>query len=144
MANERKPESMSGSHPSEEPHIDAVVNDHSLHADVPGAAHDAAHDDHNSPENIAREVRIYYMIFGSLAVLTGITVAACYFLELPLHYAIAVGLTIACIKGFLVAGFFMHLMSEKKLIYSVLILTVVFFIFLILIPLGTMHSRLGS
>jgi cytochrome c oxidase subunit IV len=121
-----------GAHAIEEPHIDAVVNDHSV-----------AHDDHNSPENIAREVRVYYLIFGSLAVLTVITVAACYFLKLPLHYAIAVGLTIASIKGFLVAGFFMHLLSEKRLIYSVLILTVVFFIVLILLPLGTMHSRLG-
>jgi cytochrome c oxidase subunit 4 len=121
-----------GAHAIEEPHIDAVVNDHSH-----------AHDDHNSPENIAREIRVYYMIFGSLAVLTGVTVAACYWFELPLHYAVAVALTIASIKGFLVAGFFMHLLSEKKLIYSVLILTVIFFVVLVLLPLGTTHSRHG-
>jgi len=36
-----------------------------------------------------------------------------------------------------VACFFMHLISEKKLIYAVLILTVVFFIVLMLVPIMT-------
>jgi hypothetical protein len=37
-------------------------------------------------------------------------------------------LSIACCNAFMVAGFLMHLLSEKKLIYTVLIFTVVFFI----------------
>jgi cytochrome c oxidase subunit 4 len=40
---------------------------------------------------------------------------------------IAVALFIASIKAFLVAGYFMHLLSEKKMIYSMLAITVVFF-----------------
>ena len=36
-------------------------------------------------------------------------------------------LAVATIKGSLVAAFFMHLISERKLIYAVLVLTVFFF-----------------
>ena len=90
-----------------------------------GGAHDP--DSHQSPEAIKREIRVYLIIFGALAALTALTVWACYGLKMPVHYAILIALTIACTKGFLVAGFFMHLLSEKKLIYSVLALTVFFF-----------------
>jgi len=36
-------------------------------------------------------------------------------------------LAIACVNAFLVAGFLMHLLSEKKLIYTLLAFTVFFF-----------------
>jgi cytochrome c oxidase subunit 4 len=86
--------------------------------------HDPAHD--NSPEAVRKEVRKYLMVFGTLMVLTVITVGISY-LELPTWQAIALGLTVAVIKGSLVAAFFMHLLSERKLIYAVLVLTVFFF-----------------
>ena len=82
---------------------------------------------HHSPEEIKKEIRVYLIVFGALAVLTALTVYACYGLKMPPHIAIMIALAIACTKGFLVAGFFMHLLSEKKLIYSVLGLTVFFF-----------------
>ena len=82
---------------------------------------------HHTPEAIKREIRVYLYVFASLSVLTALTVWACYGLKMPVHYAIMIALAIACTKGFLVAGFFMHLLSEKKLIYSVLALTVFFF-----------------
>ena len=53
--------------------------------------------------------------------------------------AVAVALFIATVKGALVAGYFMHLVSEKKLIYAVLALTVVFFVVLLALPVVT-HS----
>ena len=105
--------------------------------------HVEVHDAHNDPEQIKREVRIYLLVFCSLAVLTGATVAARYYLHIPMAYAIAVALTIACIKGFLVAGFFMHLLSEKKLIYSVLALTAIFFAFLIWLPIHDILDKMG-
>ena len=86
--------------------------------------HDPAHD--NSPEAVRKEVRRYIAVLVSLLVLTGITVAISY-LHLPTWQAIALGLFVATVKGSLVAAFFMHLLSEKKLIYAVLILTVFFF-----------------
>jgi cytochrome c oxidase subunit 4 len=98
--------------------------------------HGGVHDPnlHHSPEEIKREVRIYIYVFLALLVLTGATVGACYGLKLPVHYAITVALIIALMKGFLVAGFFMHLLSEKKLIYGILALTVVFFAVLLWLP----------
>ena len=41
---------------------------------------------------------------------------------------VAIILTIAVVNAFLVAGYLMHLLSEKKLIYTVLGFTVFFFI----------------
>ena len=91
-------------------------------------------DHHHSPEHIKREMRVYLIVLGCLAVLTAATVYACFGLKLPVHQAIMIAMLIACTKGFLVAGFFMHLLSEKKLIYSILILTVVFFAVLLWLP----------
>ena len=66
------------------------------------------------------------------------TVAASY-LEFNVKDSIAgavfVGLTIATIKGYLVAANFMHLNSEKKIIYWILMLTVFFLVLLLSIPL---------
>ncbi|MEO8215559.1 MAG: cytochrome C oxidase subunit IV family protein [Acidobacteriota bacterium] len=95
--------------------------------------HGGVHDPnlHHTPEEIRREMRVYLIVFGALAALTALTVWACYGLKMPVHTAIAIALVIACTKGFLVAGFFMHLLSEKKLIYSVLGVTLFFFSFLL-------------
>jgi len=99
---------------------------------------------HHSPEQIRAEMRVYLTVFIGLAVLTAITVGACYGLHLPVHTAIIVALIIASVKGFLVAGFFMHLLSEKKVIYGVLILTVIFFLFLMALPVSHHANPFGS
>ena len=114
------------------------------HAPATEVAHDydgGHHDGHHSPEAIRQEVRVYLVVFGSLMVLTAATVFACYGLKLPIQQAVIVALSIACMKGFLVAGFFMHLLSEKKLIYGILILTVVFFAVLLYLPV---HDVIGK
>jgi cytochrome c oxidase subunit IV len=54
--------------------------------------------------------------------------------------AVSVALIVATIKGALVACYFMHLISEKKLIYAVLALTVVFFAALIALPVFTVSD----
>ena len=97
----------------------------------------------HSVEDIKKETKVYLMVFVGLAALTLITVAVSY-LHLSIGKAILVALCIASVKGFLVAGFFMHLLSEMKLIYSVLILTVLFFLALIFLPLGSTHGSIGS
>ena len=84
-------------------------------------------------ESIRRETRTYIKVFGALAVLTVVTVAISY-LHMPPALAIVVALLVAIFKGSLVAGFFMHLFHERKLIYWVLVLTVAFFVFLLLYP----------
>jgi cytochrome c oxidase subunit 4 len=88
--------------------------------------------------DIDKHVRIYITVFVALMVLTIVTVAIAK-LHLPVPIAISVALLVATIKGSLVACYFMHLISEKKLIYAVLGLTVVFFAALLALPVIT-HS----
>ena len=92
--------------------------------------------DAHAADDIRSHVKTYYMIFGALMVLTVVTVGVSYF-HLPVPLAIVVALIVATIKGSLVAMFFMHLKHERKLIYYVLALTVIFFIFLMFVPLLT-------
>lgn len=85
---------------------------------------------------IDRHVRVYIMVFVALMVLTVVTVAVSY-LDLSVPVAVAVALFVATVKGTLVAAYFMHLVSEKKLIYAVLLLTVAFFLVLLALPIVT-------
>jgi cytochrome c oxidase subunit 4 len=89
--------------------------------------------------DIDRQVRIYITVFVALMALTIITVAVSY-LDLPPAMAIAVALFVAIVKGSLVACYFMHLISEKKLIYAVLVITVIKFAALLALPAIT-HSN---
>jgi cytochrome c oxidase subunit IV len=98
----------------------------------PSEHHHGGHD----PAEIDRHVKVYITVFVALMALTIITVAISY-LDLPTVPAVALALIVALIKGSLVAGFFMHLISEKKLIVWVLALTVFFFLFVLLGPFFT-------
>mgnify|MGYP006348060495 CR=1 FL=1 len=106
-----------------------MTSDHSATTDH------AAHD----PAEIDRHVRVYITVFVALMALTIVTVAVSY-LDLSTPMAVTVALFIATIKGSLVACYFMHLISEKKLIYAVLVLTAVFFAALLALPVAT-HSN---
>lgn len=98
-------------------------------------AADLGHD----PAEIDKHVRVYITVFVALMVLTIVTVAISY-LDLAVPMAVTVALFVATIKGTLVAGYFMHLLSEKKLILAVLALTVAFFVVLLALPVLT-HSN---
>lgn len=98
---------------------------------------DHAASDHAA--DIDRHVRVYITVFVALMVLTLITVAIAR-VHLPQPMAITAALLVATIKGSLVACYFMHLISEKKLIYAVLVLTAVFFVVLLALPVFT-HSN---
>lgn len=91
-------------------------------------------------EDIKKHVRVYVTVFVALLALTIVTVTISY-LNLTVVPAIIVALIIASVKGSLVASYFMHLISEKKLIFAALILTVVFFLALIFLPILAMSDR---
>ena len=93
---------------------------------------------HHDPAEIDRHVKVYVTVFVALMALTIITVAISY-LHLRPAMAITVALFVATIKGSLVACYFMHLISEKKLIYFVLVITVIKFAVLLALPALT-HS----
>lgn len=84
-------------------------------------------------DEIKKHVKIYISVFAALAVLTLVTVAVSY-LRLPFWKAVLAALAIATVKASLVAAFFMHLISEKQVISSILILAFVFFLVLLLLP----------
>jgi cytochrome c oxidase subunit IV len=88
----------------------------------------------SSHADIDRRVKTYIVVFVTLMVLTVVTVAVSR-LHLPVGAAVAVALLVASVKGTLVAGYFMHLFSERKLIYWVLAVTVLFFLAVLLLPL---------
>jgi cytochrome c oxidase subunit IV len=79
-------------------------------------------------EDFRQHVRRYLYVFYALLFGTLATVLASY---IPFgNHAINIGvaLFIAASKASLVAGFFMHLISERKMIYGLLAFTAFFFI----------------
>jgi caa(3)-type oxidase subunit IV len=98
---------------------------------------------HSDAEEVQKSVRKYMKIGAALLVFTGITVAASY-LNLAVPAAITVALVIAGMKGSMVASVFMHLSHEKQWIYGALLLTVVFFIVLIFVPLFTIKDGIST
>jgi len=65
------------------------------------------------------------------------------YLDLSTAMAVTLALIIATVKGSLVACYFMHLISEKKLIHAVLVLTFAFFVVLLLLPVLTVADGFG-
>ena len=86
-----------------------------------------------SAEEVKSHLKVYWAVFFGLLAMTAVTVGASY-LHVPIHWALILCLIIASIKGTLVAGYFMHLIGEKKIIYAILALTIFFFFFCLLIP----------
>ena len=92
--------------------------------------------------DIDKHVKVYISVFAALMVLTLVTVGISRF-HFSVPVAVTVALLVATVKGALVACYFMHLISEKKLIIAVLALTVVFFVALLALPVLTVSNRLG-
>jgi len=85
---------------------------------------------------VKSHLRVYVMVFVALAALTIVTVAISY-IQLPTALAITVAMVVATVKASLVAGYFMHLLSEEKVNIWLLLLCVAFLVFLFALPLGT-------
>jgi cytochrome c oxidase subunit 4 len=97
-------------------------------------AESAQHDD------IKKHMGQYYVVFVALLCLTAVTVGVSY-LKLNRPLAITLALIIATVKAGLVASVFMHLISERKVIYAVLILTALFFALVLLLPSLTVYEH---
>jgi cytochrome c oxidase subunit IV len=109
-----------------------MTSDHAATSTMPG--------DH--AVDIDKHVRVYIIVFVALMVLTVVTVAISRF-HFPVPIAVTLALLVALVKGSLVACYFMHLISEKKLIYAVLAVTGAFFVALIALPLFTFSDGFG-
>jgi cytochrome c oxidase subunit 4 len=93
--------------------------------------------DHSS--DIASHVRGYMIVGAALLIGTILTVWASY-IDLGHHWNIVLALVIATVKASLVALFFMHLISEKQMIYTVLAFTAFFFAGLMFLTISAYHD----
>jgi caa(3)-type oxidase subunit IV len=98
---------------------------------------------HSDPAEVQKAVRTYLSVGVALLVFTAITVVANR-LHFTVPIAVTVALIIACLKGSMVARVFMHLSHEKPWIYGALLLTVVFFIVLMCVPMFTTLDTIGT
>jgi cytochrome c oxidase subunit IV len=93
--------------------------------------------------DIDRQVKGYILVFVTLMALTVVTVAVSR-LHLPVATAVTIALVVASVKGGLVASYFMHLISERRLIYWVLGVTVAFFFAVLLLPLWGLYDPIKN
>ena len=98
---------------------------------------------HSDPAAVQKSVRGYMTVFALLMIFTVITVAVSRF-QFAVPVAITVALIIAGMKGGMVAAVFMHLSHERWWVYGTLLLTVVFFIVLLFLPVLTTLDGLGT
>ena len=87
------------------------------------------HDSHD----LSRQVKVYLTVASALVVFTLINVGASFLHIENSGATICIALLISCIEAFLVAGYMMHLFSEKRVIYGIMIATVFFFFVLMLV-----------
>lgn len=109
---------------------------------TPAASQAPAPADGHEHEDLAhfqQHVKKYLLVFYLLIFGTVATVAVSYIPFESVALTVAIALFIACAKGFLVAGYFMHLISEKKMIYGILLTTVFFFVGLMFLTVWSMH-----
>ncbi len=93
-----------------------------------------------SAHDINKSIRIYLWVFGALIIGTIITVAA-WKVHLPTVFlTVLVALIIASVKATLVAGWFMHLAGEQKMIYAILAFTAFFFIGMMFLTIWAMSD----
>jgi len=95
-------------------------------------------------KDIKKEVSQYIIIFFALAILTIITVRIAYMDVGKMWIAVLLAMVVASIKGTLVAGFFMHLFHEKKIIYLFLGITLVLLCSLFFITFGSISDQVGE
>jgi caa(3)-type oxidase subunit IV len=95
------------------------------------------------PAGVQKSIRKYWVIFGVLTLGTVVTVALAN-LQLGVMLGIAVALIVAAVKGSLVAGYFMHLFGERKLVYAVVGLTAFLFVALLIISMVAYGDQQGS
>jgi len=100
----------------------------------------------SSAADIQHHVKIYYRVFAALAVLTVVTVGVAkvgYDQGWSLTTAVAIALLVASVKGTLVACYFMHLMTEKSMLFWILGLCALFFVMLLAVPAMTDHESMN-
>src|SRR5437763_15583689 len=90
-----------------------------------GTPPDAAHDEHTA-HDVAKHIRLYLMVGATLLTFTAITVFLSSIYLGTQKANVAVALVLATLKAGLVAAVFMHLSSEKRMIYRIRVFALFF------------------
>jgi cytochrome c oxidase subunit 4 len=83
----------------------------------------------HTADEVRKHLRAYVLVFMALMAGTLITVWI-WSLHLPMSTAITLQISLAVLKASLVLGYFMHLLTERKTTYAILVTTAFFFAFL--------------
>jgi len=95
------------------------------------------HSHTHSPEEVSKHVKIYVGVFVALLVGTIVTVGLNYLHFDSMAVTVGIALLVASIKASLVACYFMHLISERKMIYVIMGFTTFFFIGMMVLTLSS-------
>ena len=95
---------------------------------------------HEHPVDFNSYVRRCASIFVIVLVAVGCMIWVSYLPQLGWGAKIGLILAIACCNAFFVAGFLMHLLSEKKMVYTILAFTVSFVIGLFGLTIWAMND----
>ena len=95
----------------------------------------------SDPQHVAKHVKVYITVFIALLAGTLLTVTMYYLHFNSVAVTVTIALFIATVKASLVAGFFMHLVSERKAIYAILAFTAFFFAGLMALTIWETHDN---
>ena len=101
----------------------------------PAVAHADEH-----PVDFKSYVRRCVYVFIAVVCTTSLMIVASFLPNYGWTAKVAMILAIACVNAFVVAGFLMHLLSEKKAIYTTLAFTVFFFAGLMGLTMWALHD----
>lgn len=94
----------------------------------------------NTPEEFKNYTRRTLGIFAAVLCGTFLMVGAAFAPVGSRQINVALVLAVACFNAFIVAGFLMHLFSERKMIFTVLIFTAFFTFMLFMLTLLAAHD----
>jgi caa(3)-type oxidase subunit IV len=92
------------------------------------------------PVDFKSYLRRCVYVFIAILCATSLMIGASFLPNFGWTAKVAMILVVACANAFVVAGFLMHLLSEKKMIYTLLAFTVVFFAGLMGLTIWAMHD----
>ena len=92
------------------------------------------------PVNLKSYFRLCAVVFVVVLCTTALMIYASFLPHFGWPAKVTMILAIAVVNAFLVAGYLMHLLSEKKMVYTVLIFTVIFFIGLMGLTMFAMND----
>ena len=101
--------------------------------------HSVGHTDEH-PVDFKTYIRRCIYVFIAVVCTTSLMIFASFLPNYGWTAKVAMILAIACVNAFVVAGFLMHLLSEKKMIYTVLSFTVFFVAGLFVLTIYALHD----